>query len=128
MQRLLASLIAALLLAVPGFVYLAANKSTEPIEVGQFAVNYLYMAAPHILVAVLALRFAAVKANLLIALVLLNISLAAFVLWIHLAVPGSESGLAWVLYIPVSAAVLLLVAVAAAVERHRIKAPTTSAR
>ncbi len=126
MKRPLTLLIATLLLLAPGIVFLVANKSTEPIELGHFIVNYLYMGAPHILVTTLALRFTSVRESLLVTLLLLNVALVAFTLWIHLAVPGREAGLAWVIYLPVSAAVLLLLAAAAAIDRQRRK-PTSGA-
>ena len=126
MRRSLTNSFAVALLAVPGFVLLAAHKPSEPNEVSDFVVNYLYMAAPQILVAVLAMLFTSIKTKLLVSLLLLDITLIIFRVWIQLAVPARESGLAWVLYFPVSAAVLLLFALAAAFKNRAPKSPTTS--
>jgi hypothetical protein len=123
MRRSLIALFVVALLSFPGFVFLAGNQSPEPIEMGHFVANYFYLAAPQIIVAALAIPFTPVRTHLLISLVLLNVALSAFALWIHIAVPSRESGLAWVLYFPVSAAVLLLVALAAIFENHKAKAP-----
>lgn len=76
--------------------------------------NWLYMAAPHLL----AVLFAAVArpARLYFlpwSLIALSLTLVAFQCWIWWWVPPRESGLAWVLYIPLSAIVLVLAAVAA---------------
>jgi len=125
MRRSLTSSLAVALLAVPGFVLVAAHKPSAPNEVSNLVANYLYMAAPQILVALLAMLFTSIKTRVLVSLLLLDITLIIFEVWIQLAVPARESGLAWVLYFPVSAAVLLLFALAAAF-KSRAKSPTIS--
>lgn len=119
MPRTAAFSIVGLLLAAPAFVLMAASKSPTPIPVSLFVANYLFVATPHIIIATLALRFVLVRKQMLLSLALLNIALIGFVLWIHFAVSGRESSLAWILYIPLSAAVLVFVAVAATIKHRR---------
>lgn len=88
-------------LLIPAAVYLIVgiyNDRTTGVE--YLLTNYLFMAAPHLLVSLLAVWPSARRSALLWTLALLNILLVAFQIWVLLAVPTNESGLAWVLYIP----------------------------
>lgn len=92
--------VAAQLLA-PAALYLCVglyNGRTTGLE--YLPQNHLFMAAPHLLVALSALSPSLRRPALLWLLTLLNSLLIAFQLWVLLAVPPRESGLAWVLYIP----------------------------
>ncbi len=62
--------------------------------------NYLFMALPLLLVGLLAISPEARRPALLWLLSLLNTLLVAFQLWVLLVVPEHESGLAWLLYLP----------------------------
>ncbi len=48
----------------------------------------------------------------------LNLLLVAFQLWVLLAVPPRESGLAWVLYLPLWGFALAALAIAGVVVKH----------
>jgi hypothetical protein len=80
-----------------------------------FPGNYLFMAWPLLVVAVLALWPRFRRRGLLYAILALNAVLVAFALWVRFAVPVRESGLAWVLYFPVAGGALLLLLVTAIV-------------
>ena len=73
--------------------------------------NYLFMALPLLLVCVLAIFPQARHPALLWVLSLLNGLLIAFQLWVLLAVPGHESGLAWLFYVPLWGITLLASAI-----------------
>ena len=88
--------------------------------------NYLFMAAPHILVGALTFWPRARPPALVWVLSLLNCVLVAFQLWVLLAVPPQESSLAWVLYIPAWSAVLLACAIAWIVVRYNGPPKTSS--
>jgi hypothetical protein len=68
------------------------------------------MAAPHLVLAVLAFAPRWRGAGLLLGLVVLDVVLTAFWLWVRLGVPAHESALAWVLYLPVAGVAMLLLA------------------
>ncbi len=68
-----------------------------------FLPNYLYEALPHLLL-VLVWLFSPMKIRTcVLGLVLLNLLLIGFQAWITLAVPVRESGIAWILYLPLTA-------------------------
>ena len=69
--------------------------------------NYLWMAWPHLAISTLALSPNARRSGLLYALGVSNLILVAFWLWVRLAVPPQESGIAWLLYFPVAGAGLV---------------------
>jgi hypothetical protein len=69
--------------------------------------NYLFMAAPHFLMACLAAASVLRRGMLLQVLVGLNLVLIAFTVYIHGFVPPRESGLAWVLYYPLCVLILM---------------------
>jgi hypothetical protein len=96
-----------LLLSLPAGVYLAVGLYTgRTSDLSYLLYNYLYMAAPHGLVSLWVLWPAGRRPWLLWLLALLNAVLILFQSWILVEVPPRESGLAWVLYIPVWGAVL----------------------
>ena len=90
----------ALQLSVPAAVYFFIGLYNGNVELEGLLVNYLYMAAPHLLVSLLAIRPQARSSALLLGLSLLNLLLIAFALWVLFTVPIGESGFAWILYIP----------------------------
>lgn len=103
----------ALQLCVPAVVYLlvdAWNGSTTSIK--YFLPNYLYMAAPLLLVSLLAIWPRARSAALIWVLSLLNAVLVVFEFWVLWFVSTRDSGFAWVFYIPAWGLVLLVCAVA----------------
>jgi hypothetical protein len=98
----------ALQLCVPAALYLAAglyNGRTSGLK--YLLPNYLFMALPLLLVSLLAIWPNARRPALLWVLSLLNVLLIAFQLWVLLAVPRHESGLAWLFYVPLWGAALL---------------------
>ncbi|WP_155944753.1 hypothetical protein [Pseudoxanthomonas sp. Root630] len=82
--------------------------------------NYLFMAAPHLLVGLVALWPRSRHSALLWVLSSLNVLLIAFQIWVLLAVPAHESGLAWVLYVPLWGATLLASAIIWLSAKHRV--------
>src|SRR3546814_12444199 len=88
----------ALQLSVPAAVYLLIGLYHGNVEIEGLLPNYLYMAAPHLLVSLLAIRPQGRSPALLWALSLLNVLLIAFALWVLSTVPIGESGFAWILY------------------------------
>src|SRR5687767_4711566 len=73
--------------------------------------NWLYMAAPHLLVVLVAAAVRPARPHFLSwSLIALSVALIAFQCWVWWWVPPRESGLVWVLYIPLSAGVLALTA------------------
>ena len=93
-----------LLLLVPAFVYCASvyrhGHFTYVYLVGWFVENYVYMAAPHLLMLLASIVDPRPRSVLPIILVVLNVILVLFQCWIWFVVPGRESGLAWMFYIP----------------------------
>ena len=103
----------ALQLCIPAVVYFLVglyNGRTTGIE--YLLPNYLFMAAPHLLLGLLAIRPKARRPALLWMLSFLNVLLVAFQLWVLLAVPARESGLAWILYLPLWGLALAAFAIA----------------
>jgi len=98
---------AVLLLLLPAGVHAVSMSSQSTVNqvLGDewFFGNYLFMAAPHLLMAGLAAISVLRRGTLLQILVGLNIVLIAFTLYIHGFVPPREGGLAWVLYYPLCA-------------------------
>ncbi|WEN15455.1 hypothetical protein PY254_01905 [Rhodanobacter sp. AS-Z3] len=70
--------------------------------------NYLYMAAPHLIACASGCWLQDRHAAVLLMLGALNVLLAAFQWWILFAVAPRESGLAWLLYIPLWVAALVV--------------------
>ena len=100
-------------LCVPAAVYLLVGLYTgRTTGIEYLLPNYLFMAAPHLLVGLLAMWSRAGRSALLWVLSLLNALLVAFQLWVLLAVPVRESGLAWMFYIPLWGLVLSACAIA----------------
>ncbi len=106
-------------LAVPAALFLLVGIHNGDAVFRRFFPNYLYMAAPHLLVSAMGFWPQARRPALLLVLVLLNVLLIAFQLWVLFAVPPRESGLAWVLYIPLWAAVLAVSGLVLFVARRR---------
>jgi hypothetical protein len=105
---------AAVALAAPIPLLLLSPRGVSPSVVlpELLIANWLYMAAPQLLVAGLALLVPRVRTSLAVpALVLLTVLLAAFQAWVWWWVPAREGALAWVLYLPFSAGALALLAV-----------------
>jgi len=105
-------------LCVPAAVYLLVglyNGRSQGIE--YLLPNYLYMAAPHLLVSLLAIWPRARHPALLWLLSLLNALLVAFQLWVLLAV-SPHDGLAWLLYIPLWGLLLSVFAITWVVVRY----------
>lgn len=90
------------------------NLASLLVELGLLMSNWLYMSAPHLLVVFYAAASRSARQFFLPwALIALSLELAAFQCWVWWWVPHRESGLAWVLYLPLSAIVLTSVAVIA---------------
>ena len=115
------------LLAFPAALYVAGSGAAPASALRYFAGNYLWMAAPHLVLAAFAFRPQYRRPALLYGLGVLNLALLAFWLWVRLAVPPQESGLAWVLYFPVAGAALALLAIIALVLRRRQTGGTVGA-
>lgn len=107
-------------LCIPAAVYLLVGLYTgRESGLDYLPQNYLYMAAPHLLVLLFSVHPAFGRPALLWILTLLNALLIGFQLWILLAVPGRESGLAWVLYVPLAALAVFFCIVTLFVLKHR---------
>ena len=102
----------ALQLCIPAVVYLLVDAwDGGVVSIKSLLLNYLFMAAPMLLVSLLAIWPRARCAALIWVLSLLNAALIVFQFWVLWFVPLREGGLAWVLYIPVWGLVLLACAV-----------------
>lgn len=95
------------LLSVPLALCLVSVAASPFSTLLYVPVNYLWMAWPHLVTSTLALSQGGRTAGLLYALGALNLILAAFWMWVRIAVPPQESGLAWLLYFPVAGAGLV---------------------
>ena len=105
-----------ILLAFPGVLYfVGSSPAPSSVVPHYFVANYLFMAAPHIAVAAFAISPKRRRLGLLLALVALNLLLLGFFCWVQLAVPVHESGLAWVLYLPLAGIALALLGIIAIV-------------
>ena len=115
-----------ILLIFPALVLIVDCNFSFTFRGSYLFANYLYLAAPQLLTAAIGLNFKGHRTPILCVLILLNILLFLFKLWICFDVPSRESGLAWILYIPLwisvlvmSAGVLLLLA------KRRVRGVTT---
>jgi|GEM_PF-2482091 len=125
MNDLKFSILLMLLLAFPAalLVFGNANIVNVQINLAYFIPNYLYTAAPHVLVAMLVFWSRYRQPTLLFVLVWLNILLVLFRLWIKFDVPPRESAPAWVLYIPLWMIALVVISLTLwLIKRHRVKA------
>ncbi|WP_236200895.1 hypothetical protein [Pseudomonas pseudonitroreducens] len=97
-----------LLPAVVHFVGIGLQNNVNQGYVDQWFIgNYFFMAAPHLLMAVLA-AVSVLRRNTLVQILIgLNVVLIAFTCYIHGFVSPRETGLAWVLYYPLCALFLL---------------------
>jgi hypothetical protein len=83
-------------------------------DIYNLAVNWLYMSASHLVAVLISIAVRPARRYFLPwSLIALSIALTAFWCWIMWWVPSRESGLASVLYIPLSAIVLVFVALIA---------------
>lgn len=81
--------------------------------------NWLYMAAPQVLaLAVAAIYAPSRRSFLVLALAASAVLVVLFKCWIWFSVPPGEGGLAWVLYIPLWATLLVVVAGVAVLPRR----------
>lgn len=86
-----------------------AARLTDPVHLLS---NWLYMATPHLLVMSVAAAIRSTRRQFLpCSLIALSLALVAFQCWVWWLVPPRESGLAWVLYIPLAIVVLVSAAV-----------------
>jgi hypothetical protein len=112
-------------LAVPfalAFVVPALRAAPASLELS--ALNWMYMAAPHLVVILVALFSPRARSAAVAALLSLAVLLLSFQAWVWWRVPARESGLAWVLYFPLAvAAVLLALVVWFGVRKEREAAP-----
>ena len=106
--------------AVPALVYFAialALRHRITLEDAKWlAPNYAYMAAPHLLLGLIAALVARFRPHLMAYLATGNIALMLFAVWLTTQVPTREIGLAWILYPPVELVALAI----AAVSKHFI--------
>lgn len=87
------------------------------------ALNWLYMAAPQLLVVLLGLLSARFRAFAAPPLVLLTLLLLSFQAWVWWWVPAREGSLAWVAYFPLALVVVLLALFGQFVVRKRSTTP-----
>jgi hypothetical protein len=102
------SLAVLFLVLFPALIYFAVGFHNGHLELTYVIPNYIHMAWPHLLVASCIIWTKAYRQQILATLVGLNLILVAFQLWVLFCVPGRESGLAWVLYIPISLVALII--------------------
>jgi len=104
---------ASAMLVVPAIAYLTVVAQNQRLSWAYlsewFLPNYAYMAAPHLIAVGLGLAIKARRVAILGTLAVLNVSVIAFQLYVWFSVLPRESGLAWVLYIPLSIFVLITV-------------------
>jgi hypothetical protein len=112
-------------LAVPfALTFAVPALRTAPASLDLSALNWLYMAAPHLIVILVALVSPRTRSAAVAALLSLTVLLLSFQAWVWWQVPARESGLAWLLYFPLAlAAVLLALVVWFGVRREREAAP-----
>jgi hypothetical protein len=82
--------------------------SPAPGSLHLLAMNWLYMAAPLLLVVAIGLFSVSFRSFATVPLVLLTLLLLCFQAWVWWWVPAREGALAWILYFPIALAVLLL--------------------
>lgn len=85
---------------IPVAVYLSLSFRWELETLTFLLPNYLHMAAPHLLVSLLAFSPRARKPELIDVLILLNALLVVFRLWLYLDVAPREQSFAWIFYPP----------------------------
>lgn len=93
-----------ILMALPALLLLLHHYSRRtPVDDLQrwFGLNYLYMAMPHFLILFFAWPASRSLSFTLKGLLGINLLLGLFSAWVWLCAPPRESGLAWVIYIPV---------------------------
>lgn len=92
-------------LALLAFGAARSGRSTELwVELSLLLDNWLYMIAPHLLAMLIATVVRPARQHFLPwSLMGLSLALVTFQCWVWWWVPPRESGLAWVLYIPLSA-------------------------
>ena len=124
MNNLKFSILLALLLVFPAALLAFGSGDINNVQINlkYFLPNYLYIAAPHLLVVGLAF-WPKYRQPVLLSIVLsLNLLLVLFGLWIKLDVPPREASLAWILYIPLwSIALVFIGLILWLAKRHRIK-------
>ncbi|MBB6242768.1 hypothetical protein HDE79_002224 [Rhodanobacter sp. MP1X3] len=99
-------------LCVPAAVYLLVGLyDGRTLGIEYLLPNYLFMAAPHLLVSLLVIWPEARRPTLLWVLSLLNVLLVTYQLWVLLAV-APDDGFAWIFYIPLWGLALLACAIA----------------
>lgn len=100
-----AVLIVTFLLLVPALVYCVSVYRHDDLTFEYlsqwFFGNYAFMAAPQFIMLWASIFGPMTRSVLQVTLVVLNVILVLFQCWIWFFVPGRESGLAWVFYIPV---------------------------
>jgi hypothetical protein len=96
------------LLLFPAIIYFAVGFRNGHLEITYLLPNYIFMAWPHLLVSSGIIWTKTYRSEIITTLIGLNLILLAFQLWVLFSVPGRESGLAWVLYIPISAVFLII--------------------
>lgn len=85
--------------------------------------NWLYMAAPQLLVVAVAASYPPYRRAAWLPLSLLTTLLFAVQAWVLWWVPARESGLAWILYFPTALVVVVLSTLAQKVARRWQRAP-----
>jgi hypothetical protein len=83
------------------------------------ALNWLYMAAPQLIVAVLGSLSARFRVFAAVPLALLTLLLVGFQAWVWWWVPAREGTLAWVVYFPLAVVVVLVALFAQLAVRER---------
>ncbi|MFT7771688.1 hypothetical protein [Roseateles sp.] len=123
-MTLRASSIAALLALLMPVLLLVArppNSDGPPSFEPRFLVaNWLYLAAPQLVVLTIAAIYAPARRHFVVpALAASALLVAAFQAWSWFFVPAREGGLAWILYIPLWAALPAVVAGIAWLQQRR---------
>ncbi len=98
--------------AIPALVYFAVSVAMRHTlsaeDIKWLLPNYMFMAGPHIALGLAAVAFSRLRRNLAANLVAANVALICFAAWLVSQVPPRETGLAWVLYLPLACLVLAL--------------------
>ncbi len=112
------SLAVLFLVLLPAIIYFTVGFHNGYLELTYLIPNYIHMAWPHLLVASCIFWTKAYRHQILATLIGLNLILVTFQLWVLFCVPGRESGLAWVLYIPISLVALTIAYGISRVSKH----------
>jgi hypothetical protein len=100
---------ASLALAVPfGMAFVVPLLRTSPVSLQLSALSWLYMAAPQLLVVLIASFRQKARSGAVAVLLALTALLLVFQAWVWWRVPARESGLAWVLYYPLAVVAVLV--------------------